>query len=44
MMSRDIIIYNTEDGKAQISLKLEDGAVWLNQAEIANSFRRQNRM
>ncbi|WP_215905082.1 hypothetical protein [Treponema phagedenis] len=38
MMSRDIIIYNTEDGKAQISLKLEDGTVWLNQAEIAKLF------
>lgn len=31
-MSNDMIIYNTEDGK-KISLKLENGTVWLNQLE-----------
>lgn len=28
-MSNDMIIYNTEDGKSKISLKLENGTVWL---------------
>ncbi len=32
-MSNNMIIYNTEDGKAKISLKLENGTVWLNQLE-----------
>lgn len=30
-MKNDIIIYNTEDGRAKINLKYEDGTVWLNQ-------------
>ena len=29
-MSNDMIIYNTEDGKSKINLKLENGTVWLN--------------
>ena len=29
-MSNDMIIYNTEDGKLKINLKLENGTVWLN--------------
>lgn len=37
-MSNDIIIYNTEDGKAKINLQLENGTVWLNQSEIAELF------
>ena len=37
-MNNEIIIYNTEDGKAQISLRLENGMVWLNQSEIAELF------
>ena len=37
-MSNDMIIYNTEDGKSKISLKLEKGTVWLNQLEIAELF------
>lgn len=37
-MSNDLIIYNTEDGKAKINLKLEDGTVWLSQLEIAELF------
>jgi probable DNA-binding protein len=37
-MSNDMIIYNTEDGKSKISLKLENGTVWLNQLEIAELF------
>ena len=37
-MSNQIIIYNTEDGKAKINLKLENGTVWLNQLQIAELF------
>ena len=37
-MSNDLIIYNTEDGKAKINLKLEDGPIWLSQLEIAELF------
>ena len=33
-----MIIYNTEDGKSKISLKLENGTVWLSQLEIAELF------
>ena len=29
-MSNDMIIYNTEDGKSKISLKLENGTLWEN--------------
>ena len=38
MMGTDIIIYNTEDGKAKINLQYEDGTVWLSQLEIAELF------
>ena len=34
----EVIIYNTEDGKAKINLKLENGTVWLNQLQIAELF------
>nr|WP_314081622.1 virulence RhuM family protein [uncultured Leptotrichia sp.] len=37
-MSNGMIIYNTEDGKSKISLKLENGTVWLSQLEIAELF------
>lgn len=37
-MSNELIIYNTEDGKAKINLKLEDGTIWLSQLEIAELF------
>ena len=37
-MSNKIIIYNTEDGKVKINLRLEDGTVWLNQLQIAELF------
>ena len=37
-MSNKIIIYNTEDGKSKINLKLEDGTVWLSQLQIAELF------
>lgn len=37
-MSNDIILYNTEDGKSKIELRLQDGTVWLSQLEIAELF------
>ena len=37
-MNNDIIIYNTEDGKVKINLRLENNTVWLNQLEIAELF------
>lgn len=37
-MTNEIIIYNTDDGKAKIHLKYEEGTVWLTQNEIAELF------
>ena len=37
-MATDMIIYNTEDGKVNITLTKEAGTVWLNQMEIAQLF------
>ena len=40
-MSKDkknIIIYNTVDGKASVSLYARDGMVWMNQNQIAELF------
>ena len=37
-MSNELIIYNTEDQKAKINLKSEDGTIWLSQLEIAELF------
>lgn len=34
----ELVIYRTEDGRDQIQLRLEDGSVWLTQAEIAGLF------
>lgn len=39
-MKRDsqIIIYNTADGKASVSLYAKDGMVWMNQNQLAELF------
>lgn len=37
-MDQDIIIYNTEDGKASVSLMTKDGNVWMNQNQLAELF------
>lgn len=37
-MSGEMILYQTEDGLARISLRAVDGTVWLTQAEIAQLF------
>jgi len=34
----ELVIYRTEDGRDHIQLRLEDGSVWLTQAEIAGLF------
>ena len=38
LQMNNIIIYNTEDGKAKINLILDDGSLWLSQSEIAELF------
>ncbi len=35
---QNIIIYNTVDGKASVSLFSKDGMVWMNQNQIAELF------
>jgi len=35
---QNIIIYNTVDGKASVSLLAKDGMVWMNQNQIAKLF------
>lgn len=34
----ELILYQTEDGKAQVRLRAEEGSVWLTQGEIAELF------
>jgi len=36
--SSQIIIYNTSDGKASVSLYARDGSVWMNQKQLAELF------
>jgi len=35
---QNVIIYNTADGKASVSLYSRDGMVWMNQAQLAELF------
>lgn len=37
-MSGEVVLYNTEDGGTQLRLRVEDGTVWLSQAEMAELF------
>ena len=37
----NIIIYNTDDGTAKVSLYANDGTVWLTQAQIAALFNKE---
>lgn len=37
-MEQNIIIYNTPDGKAKVSLFAKDGTVWMNQNQLAELF------
>lgn len=38
MQDTKIIIYNTADGKAAVSLYAKDGSVWMNQSQLAELF------
>ena len=38
MEQKNIIIYNTQDGKATVSLLPKDGTVWMNQNQLAELF------
>lgn len=38
MEENNIIIYNTADGKASVSLLAKDGTAWLNQSQLAELF------
>ena len=38
MEANKIIIYNTADDKASVSLMAKDGTVWMNQNQIAEFF------
>lgn len=38
MNENNIIIYNTADGKASVSLLAKDGTAWMSQARIAELF------
>jgi hypothetical protein len=38
MEEKNIFIYNTQDGKASVSLLTKDGTVWMNQNQLAELF------
>lgn len=38
MEEKNIIIYNTQDGKTSVSLLTQDGTVWMNQNQLAELF------
>jgi hypothetical protein len=38
MEEKNIIIYNTPDGKASVSLFAKEGSVWMNQSQLAELF------
>ena len=38
MEQDNIIIYNTDDGKAKVVLYAKDGNIWMNQNQIAELF------
>jgi hypothetical protein len=35
---QNIIIYNTADGKASVSLYTKEGTIWMNQSQLAELF------
>lgn len=41
--TRNIIIYNTADGKTSVSLLTTEGTVWMNQNQLAELFDTSNR-
>lgn len=38
MTDKNILIYNTEDGKSAVSLLTQDGSVWMSQSQLAELF------
>ena len=38
MEKQELVIYSTEDGKTRVSVRLQDGSVWLSQAQMAELF------
>ena len=38
MEKQELVIYSTEDGKTRVSVRLQDGTVWLSQAQMAELF------
>lgn len=38
MTEKNLLIYNTEDGKTTVSLLSKDGTVWMNQSQLAELF------
>jgi hypothetical protein len=38
MEEKNIIIFNTQDGKTSVSLLTKDGTVWMNQNQLAELF------
>jgi len=34
----NLIIYNTDDGKVSVTLPAKDGAIWMNQLQLAELF------
>lgn len=38
-MSGEVVLYRTEDGRTRLSVRFEDGSVWLTQASIAELFK-----
>lgn len=38
MKQNNIIIYNTDDGKAKVVLYAKDGNIWMNQNQLAELF------
>ena len=38
MEENNIIIYNTDDGKAKVVLYAKDGNIWMNQNQLAELF------
>jgi len=37
----EIVIYQTDDGKTRIDVRMENGTVWLTQAQMAELFQRE---
>ena len=43
-MENEIIIYQTQDGRTKIDVRIENETVWLTQNQMAELFKIQNRI